>query len=516
MNIIKPLFQISGMTLISRIFGFLRDILIAACFGAGGIADAFFVAIKFPNIFRRILAEGALNISFVPMFTKKNDNRDTAKKFYREIFNFLFWSLILVVSIFELLMPSLIYLFAPGFMDSDEKFNLVLDLARISFPYLFFISLTSLLCGVLNSLEKYTLAASLPILVNLFMILALFFIFNNGISDTEGAAKILMSSFLVSGLAQLLICIYACQRLGYLPSIHYPKISKNIKDFFKLSFPAMGAGGITQINILVGTIIASFENKAVSYLYYADRIYQLPLALIGISIGIVLLPNLSKEIKKNNSQLIQEIQNKSLELSLILAIPASIGLIYLSNDIIMVLFERYLFDTTDTIATSRVLMIFALGLPAFVCIKILQILYFARENTSLPMRFALISVITNIILSIILFQYIGYMGIAIATTLSSWLNAILLFRKSIKENFLKISASLPKKIFKVIIVSILMIAFLFTIESYILDINYSFTGIVNFLILLFYIITGIMFYFIVCSKMAIIKIQDFFNDNKMS
>jgi putative peptidoglycan lipid II flippase len=348
------------------------------------------------------------------------------------------------------------------------------------------------------------------------MITALFFIFNNGISDTEGAAKILMSSFLVSGLAQLLICIYACQRLGYLPSIQYPKISKNIKDFFKLSFPAMGAGGITQINILVGTIIASFENKAVSYLYYADRIYQLPLALIGISIGIVLLPNLSKEIKKNNSQLIQEIQNKSLELSLILAIPASIGLIYLSNDIIMVLFERYLFDTTDTIATSRVLMIFALGLPAFVCIKILQILYFARENTSLPMRFALISVITNIILSIILFQYIGYMGIAIATTLSSWLNAILLFRKSIKENFLKISASLPKKIFKVIIVSILMIAFLFTIESYILDINYSFTGIVNFLILLFYIITGIMFYFIVCSKMAIIKIQDFFNDNKMS
>ena len=327
MNIIKPLFQISGMTLISRIFGFLRDILIAACFGAGGIADAFFVAIKFPNIFRRILAEGALNISFVPMFTKKNDNRDTAKKFYREIFNFLFWSLILVVSIFELLMPSLIYLFAPGFMDSDEKFNLVLDLARISFPYLFFISLTSLLCGVLNSLEKYTLAASLPILVNLFMILALFIIFNNGISDTEGAAKILMSSFLVSGLAQLLICIYACQRLGYLPSIHYPKISKNIKDFFKLSFPAMGAGGITQINILVGTIIASFENKAVSYLYYADRIYQLPLALIGISIGIVLLPKLSKEIKKNKPQTIQEMQNKSLELSLILAIPASIGLI---------------------------------------------------------------------------------------------------------------------------------------------------------------------------------------------
>ena len=182
----------------------------------------------------------------------------------------------------------------------------------------------------------------------------------------------------------------------------------------------------------------------------------------------------------------------------------------------MVLFERYLFDTTDTIATSRVLMIFALGLPAFVCIKILQILYFARENTSLPMRFALISVITNIILSIILFQYIGYMGIAIATTLSSWLNAILLFRKSIKENFLKISASLPKKIFKVIIVSILMIAFLFAIESYILDINYSFAGIVNFLILLFYIIIGIMFYYIVCSKMAIIKIQDFFNDNKMS
>jgi putative peptidoglycan lipid II flippase len=348
------------------------------------------------------------------------------------------------------------------------------------------------------------------------MISALFFIFNNGISDTKDAAKILMSSFLASGLAQLIICIYACQRLGYLPSIHYPKISKNIKEFLRLSFPAIGAGGITQINILVGTIIASFENKAVSYLYYADRIYQLPLALIGISIGIVLLPKLSKEIKKNKPQTIQEMQNKSLELSLILAIPASIGLIYLSYDIIMVLFERYLFDTSDTMATSRVLMIFALGLPAFVCIKILQILFFARENTNLPMRFALISVISNIILSIILFQYIGYLGIAIATTLSSWINAILLFRKSIKENFLKISKSLPRKIFKVTIASILMIIFLFIVEIYIVDINHSLTSIVNFLILLSYIMLGIMFYCIVCTKMSIIKVQDLFDNNKIS
>ena len=510
MDIIKPLFKISSMTLISRLLGFFRDILIAASFGAGEIADAFFIAIKFPNIFRRILAEGALNMSFVPLFSKKLSDPDSAKQFYRDIFNFLFWSLIFIVSIFELFMPFLVYLFAPGFLNSSEKFNLVVDLARISFPYLFFISLTSLLCGVLNSFEKYTLAASLPILVNLFMISALLFIFKNNLSNTEIAAKILMSGFLASGLIQLLICIYACQRLGYLPKISYPKISKNIKDFFRLSFPAIGAGGIIQINILVGSIIASFESKAVSYLYYADRIYQLPLALIGISIGIVLLPRLSKKIENNKSKDIQEMQNKSLELSLILAIPASLGLIYLSYDIIMVLFERYLFDSNYTLATSRVLIIFAMGLPAFVCIKIFQIFFFARENTHIPMRFAFVSVIVNIILSIILFQYIGYLGIAISTTLSSWINLILLFKESIKQKFFAINTAFKKQIFKIILASLSMIFFLFIIKNHLINIEYSFISIVNFLILLFYIVISIIFYAIICNKLNIVKIRELF------
>ena len=320
------------MTLISRLLGFIRDILIAATFGAGSIADAFFIALKFPNIFRRIMAEGALNMSFIPMFSKKLSNKNEANIFFSEIFNFLFWSLLLIVSIFEILMPALVFILAPGFLQDPKKIDLVVDLARISFPYLFFISLVTLLCGVLNSLGKYLLAASMPIFVNISMIIALFHVQTMEIQNTRAAALLLMVSFLISGVLQLALCVYGCKKHDFFPKVKLPKISDSIKKFMILSFPAIGAGGIIQINILIGSIIASFEDKAVSYLYYADRIYQLPLAMIGISMGIILLPELSKEIAQKNSKNINLIQEKSLEISLLLATPAAFGLIFLSQE----------------------------------------------------------------------------------------------------------------------------------------------------------------------------------------
>ena len=510
MNIIKPLFRVSGMTLISRLLGFIRDILIAATFGAGSIADAFFIALKFPNIFRRIMAEGALNMSFIPIFSKKLSDKKEADIFFSEIFNFLFWSLLLIVSIFEILMPALVYLLAPGFLQDPKKIDLVIDLARISFPYLFFISLVTLLCGVLNSLGKYLLAASMPIFVNISMIVTLLNVQTIGMQNSRAAALLLMTSFSISGIFQLALCIYGCKKHGFFPKIKPPKISDNIKKFMILSFPAIGAGGIIQINILIGSIIASYEDKAVSYLYYADRIYQLPLAMIGISLGIILLPELSREITQKNSKNIDLIQEKSLEISLLLATPAAFGLIFLSQEIIMVLFERAFFTYTDTIATSRALVVFALGLPAFVCIKILQVMFFSREDTKSPMIFAGISVLANIAISLVLFQYLGYLGIAIATTISSWLNLFLLYRESAVKKYFIFNRRLLNRVIKIIIASMGMIIFLFSIEKSSLILKFSDGYIVNFLILLSYIIIGIIFYGIICHLLKIIELKSFF------
>tara|TARA_E500000075_G_C6993493_1_gene324956 strand:- start:923 stop:2458 length:1536 start_codon:yes stop_codon:yes gene_type:complete len=506
MKIIKPLIKTSGMTLVSRVLGFFRDILIAASLGAGGIADVFFVAMRFPNIFRRVLAEGTLNISFIPLFSKKITN-DDKKIFFKEIFNFIFWILIIIVCIFELFMPFFVYFLAPGFIDDKEKFDLIIQLARISFPYLFFISLVSLLCGVLTSNGKFTLAASMPIFLNLSMIITLLILINLNVPNSKQSVFYLTLSFSLSGLIQLLLCLYGCYKNGYIPSIRIPNISKNIKNFLHLCFPAIVAGGVIQINILIGTIIASFQDSAVSYLYYADRIYQLPLALIGISIGVVLLPQLSIAIKSETKNNILTLQDKSISLALLLAIPASFGLMFLSYDIISVLFERGFFTSEHSLATSRALMIFAAGLPAFISIKIFQTLFFARENTKKPLEYAIYSMILNALISIILFRNIGYMGIAIGTSISAWINLALLINESIKQKIYFVKKSALIQLLKIVVASFLMIILLYGLKNFtFLSIN-SISEIVNFLTLIVYVIIGIIFYGILCVQLKLIELN---------
>ena len=328
--------------------------------------------------------------------------------------------------------------------------------------------------------------------------------------NTANASVLLMTSFLISGLLQLILCIYGCKKYGFIPKIRLPRVSDNIRKFMILSFPAIGAGGIIQINILIGSIIASYEDKAVSYLYYADRVYQLPLAMIGISIGIVLLPELSREISAKNQKNINLIQEKSLEISLLLAIPAAFGLIFLSEEIIMVLFERAFFTFTDTLATSRALIIFALGLPAFVCVKIFQIMFFSREDTRSPMIFAAISVFANIIISIVLFQYLGYLGIAISTTISSWINLYLLYRESLNKRYFIYSAKLLYRVIKIVLASIIMVLILYMLQTNSVILKFSDRSIVNFLILLCYVFIGIVFYGLMCHILKIIELKSFF------
>jgi len=510
MNIIKASFNIASVTLVSRLLGFFRDILIAATLGTGAIADAFFMAFKFPNIFRRLFAEGAFSAAFIPIFSKKlTVNKSDAIRFASETASVLFWFLLILITIAELFMPYIIFVMAPGFIEDPEKFKLTILLTRIAFPYLLFMSLAALISGILNSIEKFTAAAALPIVLNMVLIFFLIIILKLDMPNTPLAAKYLIFGVFISGLLQLLLIVYICKKTEYLPNIKIPKLTPGVKKFLFLGFPAVIAGGITQINLLIGSIIASFENGAISYLYYADRIYQLPLALIGITIGTVLLPELSKNYKIKDFVKASFTQNRAIELSLTLAIPATFGMIILSSDIIKVLFERMHFTSADTLATSHALIAFSYGLPAFILIKILQSNFFAKENTVTPMWFALISAAINIILSIILFKKIGFVGIAISTSIAAWANTILLLIAISRAKDIIFDYRLKINFLLAIICSLIMFGSISFIKKNILVIEkYFYSDLYSFLILSLYVLIGIIIYWIMAHTVGLINTKE--------
>ena len=423
MNLIKSTSTFGFFTLISRILGYLRDLLIAIYLGSGPIADAFFVAFRIPNTFRRLFSEGSFNAAFVPSYSSELvSSKLKAQKFANKIFNLLLIGLLMIVLIIEIVMPLFIFLIAPGFSDNSDKFELTISLTRITFPFLLFVSLSSFFSAILNSHNKFAAAAAAPIILNVFLILIL--IFQSYINDY----LVIYLSYAVTfaGIVQLIFLLFFIKKF-YKPKISLNfKIDNKAKLFFKKLLPSIFSSGVTQINILVGTIIASFQASAVSYLYYADRIYQINLAIAGIAIGTVLLPNLSKHIQSKNKKKIDFIQNKALELSLFLSLPATISLLIASEEITSSLFGYGSFDLVSVKNSSDALFYFALGLPAFSIIKIFSTFLFARHNTRIPFYFSFFSVITNIIISIYFFNKIGFLIIPIATTISSWLNALLL------------------------------------------------------------------------------------------
>ena len=452
MNLIKSTSTFSFFTLISRILGYLRDVLIAIYLGSGPIADAFFVAFRIPNTFRRLFSEGTFNAAFVPSYSSEivlGEKR--SQKFANKIFNLLLIGLLLIVLIIEIFMPAFIFIIAPGFSENSDKLDLTIYLTRITFPFLLFVSLSSFFSAILNSHNKFAVASAAPIILNIFLILIL--IFQSYLNDQ----LVIYLSYAVtfSGIVQLIFLLFFIRKF-YFPKITLNfKIDYKVKLFFNKLLPSIFSSGVTQINILVGTIIASFQASAVSYLYYADRIYQINLAIAGIAIGTVLLPNLSKYIQSRNKKKINFIQNKALELSLFLSLPATIALLIASEEITSSLFGYGSFDNLSIKNSANALFYFALGLPAFSFIKIFSTFLFARNNTKIPFYFSVLSVITNIIISVYYFNKIGFIIIPIATTISSWFNVIILLIYLANKKYYLINLIFVKSLLKISLSTIL-------------------------------------------------------------
>ena len=366
MNLIKSTGTFSFFTIISRLLGYVRDILIAVFLGAGPLADAFFVAFRIPNTFRRLFAEGTFNAAFVPSYSALLGKKKQSENFANNIFNLLVLGLFFLVIIIEILMPFFVFLIAPGFEGDSQKMELAITLTRVTFPFLLFISLASFFSAILNSHNKFAVASAAPIILNILLIGVLFF----GVTLNDQLVYYLSYAVTVSGILQF-IFLYFFIKKYFSPKLNFNiKIDKKIKIFFKKLLPSIFSSGVTQINILVGTIIASFQAGAVSYLYYADRVYQINLAIAGIAIGTVILPQLSRYVQNNNENKINLIQNKALELSLFLSIPAAIALLIASEEIISSLFGYGSFDEVSVNNSAKALFYFGVGLPAFSLIKV--------------------------------------------------------------------------------------------------------------------------------------------------
>ena len=505
MNLLSSASVFSFYTLISRILGYLRDILIAIFLGASIFADAFFVAFRLPNTFRRLFAEGTFNAAFIPSYTSaKIEDKKKGKNFADDVLSFLFLILLFIVTMVEIFTPYLIYILAPGFLEDQIKFNLAVELTRITFPFLLFVSLSSFFAGILNSNNKFAAAAAAPIILNVVLILCLIFSYIKGLDY----AKQLSYGVTIAGIIQLFFLIYVTKSF-YKPALNLSlKLSSKVKFFFKKLLPSILSSGVTQINILVGTIIASFQTGAVSYLYYADRVYQINLAIAGIAVGTVSLPVLSKAFKMKNVKKISDIQNKSFELSLLFSIPASLGLIFASNEIVNALFGYGSFSVKDVEMTAAALKFFGFGVPAFALIKILSNFFFARDNTKIPFYISTFIVLLNILISVSFFNKIGFIIIPIATSISTWIGVFIYIYLLNSKKILLLKNQLMVNFIKILISTIIMVsALIFSLNRFAnyLDYSYNYKAVYLISIIAF---VG-MFYLLSCYLLGILKLKNY-------
>jgi len=416
---------VGAWTLASRVLGFIRDVLIVAFLGSGPVAEAFLVAFALPNMFRRFFAEGAFNTAFVPIFAKKLESGDDPEGFARDAFSGLAAILITFTVIALFAMPWLVVAMAGGFM-ADGRLDLAVNFGRIVFPYILFISLAALLSGVLNATERFAAAAAAPVLLNLFFIAAL----SIGAWLDWPLGATLAWTVPVAGVAQFTLVWIAASRAGFRLSPRRPRLSPDLRRLAIVAAPAALAGGVVQINLLVGRQVASFFEGAIAWLNVADRLYQLPLGVVAIAIGVVLLPDLSRRLSAEDTAGGRDAFNRAAGLGLALTVPAATALVVVPLPLVSVLFQRGAFSASDSAATAAALAVYGLGLPAFVLQKVLQPLYFARENTRTPLRHAVVAMCVNAAIAIGLAPLVGYLSAAIGTSVAAWAMVALLWRGS--------------------------------------------------------------------------------------
>ena len=456
-NLLINFITVGFWTFVSRIFGFVRDIMLAAFLGSGPIGEAFIIAFSLPNIFRRFFAEGAFNAAFIPMFKKSMGNKKQSIKFTNNTLSVMILVLLVFTTISIIIMPILVLAMASGF-GNDNRFETSVFFGRITFPYIFFVSVSSLFAGILNSYGKFGIVSAAPIFLNIGLILAMILSY---VFDWE-VGTILSISVPISGILQLIVLVQSCRKIGYSPKLNLPKLDEKIKKLMIIALPVVLSGGVIHINLLVGRQIASYYDGAIAWLNYADRLYQLPLGVVGIALGSVLLPKLSEKIQLDNVSEMNRVVHNALKIAFVLILPATVALIILPIPIITVLFERGEFSSIDSKNTASALAIYAFGLPAFVLQKIFTPIFFAKGNTKTPFRIALFSMLSNIILALFLINFVGFLAPVFSITISSWIMAFALYYQSRKIGFC-LDGKLIKKIFLIflsalILASILLIA----------------------------------------------------------
>ncbi|MEZ5558235.1 MAG: murein biosynthesis integral membrane protein MurJ [Pseudomonadales bacterium] len=449
---------VAGMTLLSRISGFIRDMVLSYFFGAGLVADAFFVAFRIPNFFRRLFAEGAFNQAFVPVLARyRQRDRGEFLAFVAAVQGNLGLALALVVAIGVVFAPALVALFAPGFWDTPDQFQLTTAMVRITFPYLGFISLTAFAGALLNSHHRYALPAFTPVLLNLSLICAM--LFAADLFSTPVFA--LAWGVFIAGVAQLALQFPTLHRLGVLVAPRVTLTHPGVRQVGKLLLPAVFAASVSQINSLVDTMLAStLMTGSISWLYYSDRLLELPIGLVAVALGTVLLPNLSRLDSAGDTRGFVATLDWGVRMGLLLGLPAAVALYVLALPLIATLFQHGQMTALDARMAALSLQAFAVGVMPLVMVKVLAPAYFSRQETAIPFRIGVVAVLTNIGLNLSVFFWFGHVGLALATSASAWVNAMLLLRGLLQRDLYRPSAVLGRTALRALAAAVVMAAVL--------------------------------------------------------
>jgi putative peptidoglycan lipid II flippase len=468
MSLVRSFTSVGSLTLVSRMLGFVRVMLMARFLGASFATDAFLIALRLPNMFRALFAEGAFASAFVPLFNKKmgeeGGSLEKALLFADQALAVLLPFLVLFTGLMMIFAGPAVLVLSGGFNDATpDQFAFAVALARTTFPYLLFISLVSLLGGILNSLHKFWVNAAAPILLNLCMISAMLFF--NGPTD-EQTARAMAWGVSISGVLQLLWLVFACARAGVKLRLRRPRLTDDVKRLLKLIWPAAAGAGAMQINLLISTMLAAslLPVGSVTYIDNADRLNQLPLGLVGIGLGTVLLPTIARMISSGDEAGARDFQKKGLQLSLFLSLPAAAALIVAAEPIIRSLLQYGAFTAEDTHATAGALAAFSVGLPAFILVKVLTPAFHARQDMKTPLRYALAAIAVNLALNLVLIWPLRHVGPPLATAIAAWVNVLLLYRALGRHGYFALDRVLVSHIVRLLLAALLMAAALFGLQ----------------------------------------------------